>query len=102
MTCKGASHHGDCPNDESLHQVLQLAGQQLWQRCQNCRAMIELNVGCNHITYVKRSFTDSCSTYLHSVAVDAVINSATSVALFGGLAVAITGPRHVYWSVLLR
>ncbi|KAI2641523.1 hypothetical protein GGS26DRAFT_585914 [Hypomontagnella submonticulosa] len=50
MTCKGASHHGDCPNDESLHQVLQLAGQQLWQRCQNCRAMIELNVGCNHIT----------------------------------------------------
>ncbi|KAI0377895.1 hypothetical protein F5Y04DRAFT_167402 [Hypomontagnella monticulosa] len=50
ITCKGASHVGDCPNDEQLQQVIQLAGQQHWQRCQNCSAMVELNMGCNHIT----------------------------------------------------
>ncbi|KAI0133238.1 hypothetical protein F4776DRAFT_655127 [Hypoxylon sp. NC0597] len=50
MTCKGASHNNDCPNDEQLQQVLQLAQEQHWQRCQNCWALVELNFGCNHMT----------------------------------------------------
>ncbi|KAI1648258.1 uncharacterized protein F4817DRAFT_334429 [Daldinia loculata] len=50
MTCKGATHNGDCPNDEQLQQVFQLATEQHWQRCQNCWAMVELNTGCNHMT----------------------------------------------------
>ncbi|OTA67287.1 hypothetical protein K449DRAFT_325029 [Hypoxylon sp. EC38] len=50
MVCKGASHNGDCPNDEQLQQVLQLAEEQHWQRCQNCWALVELNFGCNHMT----------------------------------------------------
>ncbi|KAI0119270.1 hypothetical protein F4814DRAFT_234338 [Daldinia grandis] len=50
MTCKGATHDGDCPNDEQLQQVFQLATEQHWQRCQNCWAMVELNTGCNHMT----------------------------------------------------
>ncbi|KAI1138651.1 hypothetical protein F5Y05DRAFT_413273 [Hypoxylon sp. FL0543] len=50
MLCKGASHIGDCPNDERLQQVLQLAQEQHWQRCQNCWALVELIVGCNHMT----------------------------------------------------
>ena len=48
--CKGALHGGDCPNDEQLQQVLQLAREQGWQRCQSCSGMVELNIGCNHMT----------------------------------------------------
>ncbi|KAI1478009.1 hypothetical protein F4774DRAFT_387462 [Daldinia eschscholtzii] len=50
MICKGATHDGDCPEDEQLNQVIQLATEQHWQRCQNCWAMVELNTGCNHMT----------------------------------------------------
>ncbi|RYP54640.1 hypothetical protein DL770_010955 [Monosporascus sp. CRB-9-2] len=49
--CKGAAHGGgDCPNDVQLQQVIQLAREQGWQRCQNCWGMVELNMGCNHMT----------------------------------------------------
>ncbi|RYP46725.1 hypothetical protein DL768_007115 [Monosporascus sp. mg162] len=49
--CKGAAHGGgDCPNDVPLQQVIQLAREQDWQRCQNCWTMVELNMGCNHMT----------------------------------------------------
>ncbi|KAI2463784.1 hypothetical protein F4781DRAFT_106431 [Annulohypoxylon bovei var. microspora] len=50
ITCKGVSHNGECPNDEQLQQVVQLAQNELWQRCQNCSAMVELDTGCNHMT----------------------------------------------------
>ncbi|KAI1802360.1 IBR finger domain-containing protein [Daldinia bambusicola] len=50
VTCKRQSHDGDCPYDEDLQQVMRLAREQGWQRCANCRAMVELNTGCNHIT----------------------------------------------------
>lgn len=50
ITCKKASHDGDCPYDEELQQVIQLARDQGWQRCQNCWGMVELNTGCNHMT----------------------------------------------------
>lgn len=49
-TCKRASHDGDCPYDEELQQVIQLARDQGWQRCQNCWGLVELNTGCNHMT----------------------------------------------------
>ncbi|RYO73876.1 hypothetical protein DL764_011042 [Monosporascus ibericus] len=49
--CKAAAHGGgDCPNDVQLQQVIQLARDQGWQRCQNCWGMVELNMGCNHMT----------------------------------------------------
>ncbi|RYP17646.1 hypothetical protein DL767_009972 [Monosporascus sp. MG133] len=49
--CKAAAHGGgDCPNDVQLQQVIQLAREQGWQRCQNCWGMVELNMGCNHMT----------------------------------------------------
>ncbi|GAO13734.1 hypothetical protein UVI_02018310 [Ustilaginoidea virens] len=50
ITCKKASHRGDCPDDEQLGQTLQLARERGWQRCQNCWGMVELNTGCNHMT----------------------------------------------------
>ncbi|KAI1074392.1 hypothetical protein F5B20DRAFT_596094 [Whalleya microplaca] len=49
-TCKNAAHGGDCPDDEQLQQVLQLAREEGWQRCGRCRSMVELNVGCYHMT----------------------------------------------------
>ncbi|KAK8127919.1 hypothetical protein PG984_009027 [Apiospora sp. TS-2023a] len=48
--CKSASHGGDCPHDEQLQQVIAMAQNQGWQRCRNCRTMVELDYGCNHMT----------------------------------------------------
>ncbi|KAI0010911.1 hypothetical protein F4779DRAFT_616175 [Xylariaceae sp. FL0662B] len=45
ITCKNSQHGGECPNDEQLQQVIQLAGEKGWQRCQDCRRMIELISG---------------------------------------------------------
>jgi hypothetical protein len=48
--CNAAQHDGDCPKDEALQEVLQLADKNLWKRCSECKAMVELQIGCNHIT----------------------------------------------------
>ncbi|KXT08387.1 hypothetical protein AC579_7305 [Pseudocercospora musae] len=48
--CKMPSHSGDCPEDEALQQLLETTEQQQWQRCPTCKAIVELNTGCNHIT----------------------------------------------------
>ncbi|KAL8792853.1 MAG: hypothetical protein Q9195_004583 [Heterodermia aff. obscurata] len=50
--CRGAAHatNGDCPNDFGLDATLQQAERAGWQRCYNCRAVVELNTGCRHIT----------------------------------------------------
>ncbi|KAK0740464.1 hypothetical protein B0T18DRAFT_332669 [Schizothecium vesticola] len=49
--CKAASHLGtDCPDDPSTQAVLELAQQEGWQRCSTCKAFVELQTGCNHIT----------------------------------------------------
>ncbi|KAK8119260.1 uncharacterized protein PG998_003886 [Apiospora kogelbergensis] len=50
VSCKGISHKGDCPHDESLQQVIDLARSEGWQRCQNCWTMVELGTGCYHMT----------------------------------------------------
>ncbi|KAI0192264.1 hypothetical protein EV127DRAFT_44899 [Xylaria flabelliformis] len=55
ITCKGATHEGDCPADEALQQVLQLSRQEEWQRCPKCSTMIELSTGCFHITCICRA-----------------------------------------------
>ena len=50
-TCKGSSHSGnDCPADENLKAVLTTAENEGWQRCKSCGRMVELILGCNHIT----------------------------------------------------
>jgi hypothetical protein len=48
--CKGASHTGDCPQDTGIQQVLALANGEGWKRYSKCKAVVELGVGCNHIT----------------------------------------------------
>ncbi|EAW06656.1 uncharacterized protein ACLA_083510 [Aspergillus clavatus NRRL 1] len=48
MLCKRAAHEGDCPDEDE--EVLQLSEREGWRRCFQCRKVIELGVGCNHIT----------------------------------------------------
>ena len=48
--CKSPAHEGDCPEDTTTQQVLDLAQEEGWQRCYNCRRLVELNLGCNHMT----------------------------------------------------
>lgn len=50
--CKQAFHVGDCPEDEAMQTTLALAREMGWQRCFNCKRMVGLYTGCNHITYV--------------------------------------------------
>jgi hypothetical protein len=50
--CKATGHEGDCPADTGLHQVLATAAVNGWQRCYSCRRVVELDTGCNHMTYV--------------------------------------------------
>ena len=51
-TCRAAEHanHEDCPEDFGLEAPLEEAERAGWRRCYNCRAMVELTVGCRHIT----------------------------------------------------
>jgi hypothetical protein len=49
--CKAAGHVGECPHDTALHAVVDLANTENWQRCYSCRSIVQLEVGCNHITY---------------------------------------------------
>ncbi|KAI1079182.1 hypothetical protein F5B20DRAFT_545329 [Whalleya microplaca] len=39
-----------CPTDEETNRVLQQAKENGWQRCYDCKNMIELKEGCNHMT----------------------------------------------------
>lgn len=50
--CRGEAHAElqDCPQDYGLNATLESANDAGWQRCYRCRAMIELTVGCRHIT----------------------------------------------------
>lgn len=49
--CKSLEHpNQDCPSDQQLQQVLSLGESEGWRRCFNCRTMVELGQGCNHMT----------------------------------------------------
>jgi hypothetical protein len=41
----------DCPRDEATSDILRQAKENGWQRCFNCRALVELKEGCNHMTW---------------------------------------------------
>ncbi|KAH7407616.1 IBR domain-containing protein [Cadophora sp. MPI-SDFR-AT-0126] len=53
--CKGSEYNGDCPEDEALKMVLETARENQWQRCYNCYRLVELDTGCNHMTFVFHS-----------------------------------------------
>ncbi|KAK8243533.1 hypothetical protein HDK90DRAFT_125739 [Phyllosticta capitalensis] len=54
--CKAEAHHDeDCPSDEGAQKLIKLAKKKKWQRCYQCRRLIELTRGCNHMTCVCRA-----------------------------------------------
>jgi len=76
--CKAASHRGDCPADTVLQQVLQTADENRWQRCYSCRRLVELDIGCNHITFVSPPYSLDSEVLLSYLAATVERNSATS------------------------
>ncbi|OCK75733.1 hypothetical protein K432DRAFT_255129, partial [Lepidopterella palustris CBS 459.81] len=48
--CKRPVHQGLCPDDPSVKMLMDLAGTEKWQRCNNCNNMIELTIGCFHMS----------------------------------------------------
>ncbi|KAI2467480.1 hypothetical protein F4781DRAFT_309523 [Annulohypoxylon bovei var. microspora] len=44
--CGGRSHEGDCPYDENLHKLMELAKHKGWRQCPGCRMMVERENGC--------------------------------------------------------
>lgn len=51
-TCKLLAHHDmECPNDPALQALNELAQQSGWQKCPSCYRLVELDIGCNHMTY---------------------------------------------------
>lgn len=51
LPCRSLAHPGvDCPMYDKLQSILAIAEEENWRRCSNCRTMIELHHGCNHMT----------------------------------------------------
>ncbi|KAF2843608.1 hypothetical protein M501DRAFT_909107, partial [Patellaria atrata CBS 101060] len=51
ILCNGKWHmRKDCPKDEETKQFLATAKEEGWQRCHNCKHMVQLKEGCNHMT----------------------------------------------------
>lgn len=55
--CRGPQHpsNEDCPQDYGLDATLEQAERAGWRRCYSCRALVELNTGCRHITCTCRA-----------------------------------------------
>ncbi|KAF1959256.1 hypothetical protein CC80DRAFT_324070 [Byssothecium circinans] len=49
-TCKGKQHDGLCPEDQAVKELMGVAESKRWKTCPECRNMVELELGCNHIT----------------------------------------------------
>ncbi|KAK2766524.1 ibr finger domain protein [Colletotrichum kahawae] len=52
VLCKSMDHDQDdvCKGDSATREVLKLAAEKKWSRCNKCRAIVELNMGCYHMT----------------------------------------------------
>ena len=50
VICKAAAHHDGCPNDPAFQLVMSTAASKGFRQCHNCRHMIELSIGCFHMT----------------------------------------------------
>lgn len=49
--CNNKFHpSSECPQDPETARLVDMAKEKGWQRCFNCKAMVELKEGCNHMT----------------------------------------------------
>ncbi|CAG9939257.1 unnamed protein product [Clonostachys rosea f. rosea IK726] len=49
--CRGPQHdRGECPQDRDMNLTNQLAEEEGWKRCYNCRALVEHKEACQHMT----------------------------------------------------
>ncbi|KAJ5551297.1 IBR finger domain-containing protein [Penicillium sp. DV-2018c] len=94
-SCKGRAHMGDCPNDTSMQLLLDAARENGWQRCYSCWRMVELDHGCNHMTFL------SLSNRVE-IAAAVVLNFATTVGCSGKLVHANNGMSIVSLRVHMR
>jgi hypothetical protein len=53
IRCKSSGHFGDCVGDEAMGQLKETANRKRWQICYMCNSIVQLEHGCNHITYVQ-------------------------------------------------
>ena len=47
--CQNPRHNGVCPRDPSIQRLIEVANEEAWQRCPNCRTLVELTTGCYHM-----------------------------------------------------
>ncbi|QPC72305.1 hypothetical protein HYE68_003057 [Fusarium pseudograminearum] len=50
VLCKQPLHEGICPEDSASQEVLRLGEAEGWQRCEECKHLIDLKIGCFHIS----------------------------------------------------
>lgn len=51
VLCNSKFHtRKECPKDEETNRLVEMAKEKGWQRCYNCKAVVELKEGCNHMT----------------------------------------------------
>ncbi|CAF9910243.1 MAG: hypothetical protein ALECFALPRED_006435 [Alectoria fallacina] len=48
--CKAAAHEDDCPEDPAYASLMASAAAEGYQTCQQCKRLVELSIGCNHMT----------------------------------------------------
>ncbi|KAG8627162.1 hypothetical protein KVT40_004645 [Elsinoe batatas] len=62
ITCKHQAHvDRDCPEDESVRKLLDLALDRGWQKCPECNRMVQISTGCNHMVCLcKTEFCYKC------------------------------------------
>ena len=51
--CKSEGHKGDCPKDPAYEALMATAAELGFQTCPRCHRLVELNFGCNHMTYMQ-------------------------------------------------
>ncbi|EED14194.1 ariadne RING finger, putative [Talaromyces stipitatus ATCC 10500] len=62
--CRGEWHKNqeECPKDENIRKLEEMAKENGWQRCYSCSAIVELVHGCNHMTCrCKAQFCMKCA-----------------------------------------
>ena len=75
--CKRPAHDGMCPRDKDLAAMEALAKREGWKKCGSCERMIELDRGCNHMTYISTHAPENHKLTLNLDSI-AATSSATS------------------------